>query len=56
MYSIRNHVIHFRHAVQMADALDALVPIAIKAAVAGFASSAWHVRNSSLMLYAAGEM
>ena len=39
----------------MAEALDALVPVAIRVAVAGFTSSAWHIRNSSVMLYAAGE-
>lgn len=39
----------------MADALDSLVPVAIRVAIAGFTSSAWHVRNSSVMLYAAGK-
>jgi len=39
---------------QMADSLGAFVPVCIRVAVAGFTSSAWHVRNSSVMLYSAG--
>ena len=40
--------------LQMAEALDALIPVVIRVAVGGFTSSAWHVRNSSVMLYSAG--